>query len=91
MPAEYFYVLGLGLPPQVSPLQQYQMVIIANEQQVLDKLNNAIETGIINAPVVSPMVEPAHEGDRYGDVFFDAFTNSIRSRISLRSSLKSGN
>ncbi len=64
VPAEYFYALVLGLPPQ-SPSQapqdqqqqmsqaqqqQYHLTCLMNEQQVLDKLNNAISKGIISAP-----------------------------------------
>ncbi|BCL79066.1 insecticidal toxin complex protein [Ktedonobacteria bacterium brp13] len=50
VPAEYFYVLCLNLPPKESPLQQYQMAILANEQQILDKLHHAIDVGIIDGP-----------------------------------------
>ena len=54
VPAEYFYALGLGLPSQVTPLQQYQMACLASEQQILAKLHHAIDTGIISAPVPPP-------------------------------------
>ncbi|HEX7734070.1 MAG TPA: neuraminidase-like domain-containing protein [Ktedonobacteraceae bacterium] len=54
VPAEYFYVLGVGLPPQVAPRQQYQMATHANKQQILDKLHNAIKAGIIASPALTP-------------------------------------
>ncbi|GHO56151.1 hypothetical protein [Ktedonobacter robiniae] len=55
VPAEYFYALGLGLPSQVTPQQQYQMACLASEQQILPKLHHAIDTGIISAPVPPPI------------------------------------
>ncbi len=63
VPAEYFYALVIGLPPQSAPQapqapqaqqQQYHLTCLMNEQQVLDKLNNAISKGFISSPVIPP-------------------------------------
>jgi Tc toxin complex TcA C-terminal TcB-binding domain len=61
VPAEYFYALVIGLPPQsVSQSQsqsqqqqyqqQYQLTCLMNEQQVLSKLYNAINKKFIDGP-----------------------------------------
>ncbi len=64
VPAEYFYALVIGLPPQSSSQpqpqqqpyqQQYQLTCLMNEQQVLDKLNNAIKNKkFISAQAITP-------------------------------------
>ncbi|GCE06809.1 neuraminidase-like domain-containing protein [Dictyobacter aurantiacus] len=52
VPVEYFYALGVGLPAQVTPQQQYQMACLASEQQILTKIQQAIDAGAISAPVL---------------------------------------
>lgn len=61
VPAEYFYALLIGLPPQSASQpqqqqyqQQYQLTCLMNEQQVLDKLNNALGKNFIDVPTISP-------------------------------------
>lgn len=63
VPAEYFYALVIGLPPQSTPQpqpqqqqyqHQYQLTCLMNEQQVLDKLHNAIKKKFINAQAITP-------------------------------------
>ena len=64
VPAEYFFALVIGLPPQSisqpqpqqqSYQQQYQLTCLMNEQQVLDKINNAIHTKkFISAQSITP-------------------------------------
>ncbi|XXX72363.1 neuraminidase-like domain-containing protein [Sorangium sp. So ce134] len=48
VPAEYFYVLGASLPPEVTPEQRYQIACLEQERQSLDKLKKAIESGVIS-------------------------------------------
>ena len=54
VPPEYFYALGVGLPSQVTPKQQYQMACLASEQQILAKLRHAIDSDLIVAPTLTP-------------------------------------
>lgn len=48
--AQYFYVLTADLPPQVTPDTRLRMVTLQDERDVRDRLQAAIDQGIIFAP-----------------------------------------
>ena len=61
IPAQYFYVLGAQMPPQVALAQRLSMACSADQQQNLTQLTNAVDTGVIVVPPSAPQpaVNPA--------------------------------
>jgi len=55
VPAQYFYALAAGLPPDVSPDIRFRLATSLEEKQVVDQLRSAIAAGFIDAdPAVTP-------------------------------------
>jgi hypothetical protein len=48
VPAEYFYALGIHLPPEVTVETRYQMASLQTEKQVRDQLRTAVEQGFVS-------------------------------------------
>jgi hypothetical protein len=48
--AQYFYALTADLPPQVTPDTRLRMVTLQDERDIRDRLQTAIDQGIIYAP-----------------------------------------
>ncbi|MEE8550195.1 MAG: neuraminidase-like domain-containing protein [Gemmatimonadota bacterium] len=47
VPAAYYYALGAMLPPQVGADQRYKMAVLLREEQLIDELESAIDSGAI--------------------------------------------
>ncbi len=46
--AEYFYALGVNLPPEVSAGERYRIATGQDERQVREELQRAVDTGVIS-------------------------------------------
>jgi hypothetical protein len=63
--AQYFYALTADLPPQVTPDTRLRMVTLQDERDIRDRLQTAIDQGVIYAPGQgSPPLTPAQAARR---------------------------
>lgn len=55
VPAQYFYALAAGLPPDVSADVRFRMAAVADVAQTADTIRQAISSGVITAdPSITP-------------------------------------
>lgn len=54
VPAEYFYALSAILPHEITGERRFRMATLEHEDQLKERLQLAIEEGIIEEPVINP-------------------------------------
>ncbi|WP_428265993.1 neuraminidase-like domain-containing protein [Haliangium sp.] len=57
--AEYFYALGVNMPPEVSAGERYRIATGQDERQVRDELQRAVDAGTISAALPASPAQAA--------------------------------